>query len=131
MTFKPKFSSGRTDSWRSYKPAVAECDDCGAIYERPQEADFAYRVTRNGDLVCTRDNAEILAVEVTHPIHDGPFSLSMSRETQYETVPFCPVHEQEPGSRGRSIDFDPGDMADMEAIRKIQEQKDSKVGLHG
>ena len=120
LTFKPKFSPRRTDSWRNYKPNVAECTDCGAAYERPQGVDFAYRVTRNGYLVCTRDDAEILAIERTHPIHDGLFPLSGSGEVQYETIPYCPIHEQQPSPQGHPIDFNPGDLADMEIISRIR-----------
>ncbi|MBA7558665.1 hypothetical protein ES708_00271 [subsurface metagenome] len=47
---------------------------------------------------------EIMGARVAHPIWDGPFPCSGSGQCSYETVPYCPKCETEPGFHGAPID---------------------------
>ena len=62
---------------------------------------------------------EIQGARVAHPIHDGPFPLSGSGRCHYETVPFCPNCETEPGFHGAPIDRDTVEAREMEILKKI------------
>jgi len=52
---------------------------------------------------CKECGAEILAAQVAHAIHDGPFPLSGSGECEYETVGYCPNCEKKPNYHGTPI----------------------------
>ncbi len=52
---------------------------------------------------CNTCNAIIQAVQVAHPVHDGPFALSGSGECRYETVGYCPNCERKPSFHGAPV----------------------------
>ena len=60
--------------------------------------------TGNCDVGYTHNcGAKILGKTVAHPIWDGPFPCSGSGKCEYESVPYCPVCEEEPNSSGEPI----------------------------
>lgn len=91
-----KFSA----DWQNHSMEGSYCPICKTIRER-----------KNGQVVYTKKNAvytcqcgaEVLAAEVFHPIHDGPFPLSGSGRVKKEIVPFCPKCEEKPSSSGKII----------------------------
>ncbi len=66
---------------------------------------------------------QIDGARVAHPIHDGPFPLSGRGQCHYETVPFCPKCETEPGFHGAPIDHDPVEAREMDTLRRIGQDR--------
>jgi hypothetical protein len=91
----------------NYFPETADCE-CGAKYRRKPGAVNMY-IQRGDDFLCTVCGEKIMAAEVAHSIHDGPFPLSGSGRVQYEAVPYCPKCEKEPSFHGMPIKREYGD----------------------
>lgn len=53
--------------------------------------------------VCKTCEATVMAVQVAHPIHDGPFPMSGSGECRYEEVGYCPNCERKPNFHGAPV----------------------------
>ncbi len=52
---------------------------------------------------CKTCGATIMAVQVAHPIWDGPFPASGSGECSYEEVGYCPNCEKKPNASGAPV----------------------------
>jgi len=59
----------------------------------------------DGDYICKTCGSEILAVDVTFSIHDGPFALSGSGKVDHQNFPYCPHCEEKPEIHGLPINL--------------------------
>lgn len=48
--------------WQSYVPETAECDSCGAYFEKKSENNFAYKRSKGKKYECTNCGSEIQQV---------------------------------------------------------------------
>lgn len=87
-------------SWTTFKPEIAKKD--GIEYHRKRGSKIIYRQSADG-FKCMSCDSEILASQVAHPIHDGPFPLSGSGRCEYEQVPYCPKCEEKSDFHGSFI----------------------------
>ncbi len=90
-------------SWQVYIPEIATCSTCSSYYEKKKGKDFSYKEILGDRYVCTLDGEIIRMETVAHPIWDGPFPMSGSGRCKYETVPYCPKHEEKPNYDGKPI----------------------------
>lgn len=98
---KPLNWTKASANWQDYKMEGSICPECKTIRERKNEQNIY--VKKGDSFACQNCNSEILAAEVLHPIHDGPFPLSGSGRVKTETVPYCPQCEVVPSSSGTII----------------------------
>jgi len=54
-------------------------------------------------LICKTCKSQIMAVQVHHPIWDGPFPMSGSGRVHITLAPYCPQCEYAPSERGSPI----------------------------
>ncbi len=106
-------------SWQMYIPEIATCSTCDTYYEKKKENNFAYKKLENDGYVCTLDGSAIQGESVAHPIWDGPFPMSGSGRCQYESVPYCPKHEEKPNNDGQPIKIK---FEDSELYKKMAER---------
>lgn len=95
-----EFKIFEVPSWSTFKPEVAIKD--GIEYNKKIGSNIIY-MNNGEDFVCLDCDSEILAIEVAHPIHDGPFPMSGSGKCEYEQVPYCPTCEEKPNYNGSPI----------------------------
>ena len=57
----------------------------------------------DGSYTCRKCGAAIRAVDVAHPIWDGPFAMSGSGQCFNEQRPYCPKCEKAPSFRGDPV----------------------------
>lgn len=98
-----KFS--RESPWATFVFEDAT-DAEGRTYVRKVGTKIVYRLSGKGEDVnynCEGCGAGIMAIDVAHPIHDGPFALSGSGRVHRETVPYCPTCEEKPSPHGSPI----------------------------
>jgi hypothetical protein len=72
------------------------------LERKAQEKEQNYKI-ENGDYLCKTCGEEILAVNVTFSIHDGPFALSGSGKVTHQNFPYCPKCESKPEILGLPI----------------------------
>ena len=77
-------------------------DSNGVEYHKKKGSQIAYRKVEDG-FECVECGSEILAAQVAHPVHDGPFPLSGSGRCENEQVPYRPKCEKEPNFHGSPI----------------------------
>lgn len=87
-------------SWAAFQPEIAKKD--GFEYHRKIGSDIIYKKNSDG-FECLDCGSDILATQVAHPIHDGPFPMSGSGKCEYEPVPYCPKCEDKPNYDGSFI----------------------------
>ncbi len=68
-----------------------------------RRANPKYERQDDGSYRCRDCGEEIRAVTVAHPIWDGPFATSGSGRCHQETVPYCPLCEEQPSTRGEPV----------------------------
>lgn len=76
------------------------------IYMRKKGTPTQIYVTQAKDTStwhCLKCRTKVLAAQVAHPIHNGPFPLSGSGQCSNETVPYCPTCEKKPNFHGSAI----------------------------
>ncbi|HRY52252.1 MAG TPA: hypothetical protein P5089_00155 [Candidatus Portnoybacteria bacterium] len=86
-------------SWENYAIERSCCPVCKTIRDRKDGIIY----TKKEDCFLCGCGTEVLAAQILHPIHDGPFPLSGSGRVRTEMAPFCPKCETKPSSSGKII----------------------------